>query len=352
MLILVNELHDLYSDDNTRSLVQGYRYRVYAQATGKIDSRTGYRVEADYDLSNSVRYDTFLVDTGKLTSQNGMAHRDRNEYSLMGRLDRTWGQWKGVGVARVSHNDFTGVEFAPHLSLNYAIDGHNSLKLSYAEGYRVPTLFETHFTAGTVQSNPNLSTEKSRTVELGYVTSRGPVFIQASGWLANYDDRIFRDKLNSETTRYENAGDFTATGLELELNYNDPNIMNAFLNINYLYGTDGDDPGTGRYNFRYIPKVSFTAGFSKDWNRWTLSALMNFVGETEGETSEIESSTVIDLSLSRQHRLWGWPVLHRFGIKNVTDEETFFPEFARNNINSVPWKNGRRFGYDLTVNFR
>ena len=339
---------------------EGYRYRFYAQTTGRFNERTGYRLEADYDVTRNIM---FRSNTQATIPSDDLAGRYITEYSLMGRLDHSWESWKVEGAARVSHNGVTGTEFAPHLAMVYALNESNSLKLTYDEAYRLPSLLELYTNAGTVlQGNSELDAQKSRSVELGYAVSRGQFFAQLSGWWASVDNRIFRDRFSNATNTYKNATAFDATGLEMELNYTEPKSFSAFLNANYYYGTDGDDSGSGVYNSLYVPDVSFTAGLSMDWNLWTLSAILNYVGKmtgleglglnTQGIEKTIDPTAVIDLVLARKQRLWGIPVLHRFAVKNATDEETSFPEFTRNEVGSIPWQNERRIIYDLTVNFR
>ncbi len=374
------------------SISKGYRHRLYARKTASLNDRVHYRIQADYDLKKAGKFEDTKIDESKREAAqkiagegneicnddntviadvipfatfpcgDNVAGRHIAEYSLMGQLEHTREKWKTTAAARVSYNDITGTEFAPHLAAVYSIDENNSVRLSYDEAYRTPSILELYITAGVLHGNEDLDAQKTRTVELGYTTSDGPFFAQLSGWWASFDDRIFRDRFSNSPNTYLNADTYNATGVEMELSYTDPKKFNLFFNANYYHGTDGDNPGSGSYNALYVPSVALTTGVSKDLCLWTLSAVLNYVGamtglegvskDEEGTEVDIDPTAVLDLSLARKQRLSGVPVLHRFAVKNVTDEETFLPEFARNSIATVPWKNDRRVVYDFTVNFR
>jgi outer membrane receptor for ferrienterochelin and colicin len=203
-----------------------------------------------------------------------------------------------------------------------------------------------------VVGNPDLVPEKNRSVELLYVHSFAKVFLQATLYHAIYDKTIFRDQQFFEpagktVSIYANGKKFTANGLEMELRYLNPHLIDGFLNLNYIAGNKEDKIGE-HYNFKYIPKYTLAAGLSRNIKNLSLSCVLNLKGATKGPNGTIDPMYMINANIGYQHFLFKTKIIHSLSVKNITNSDFLIPEYVRRTVlNSVPYGYFRSFVYSL-----
>jgi outer membrane receptor protein involved in Fe transport len=242
------------------------------------------------------------------------------------------------------------------------VDARNSVKLIWGQSYRAPSLFELYFQTpqNTVYGNLALEPETGDTLELAYVTSFRGVFVQALAYHARYDRRIARvpryPRLVSDprdtSTAYVNGERFSAHGLELELRLDRPRLASAFVSVDYVHGESGGAPdGSDRDNFRYVPRLSLSAGLARSLGPLSFSAVVNHASSSRGTRGGVPGHTTLDASLSCGHGRGRARLQHSLYVKNAFDEAVLAPEYVRGLLGEVPVSLGRRVGYRLSLRF-
>ena len=349
-------------DDNTRAKILGYRLTNFARTNFVIKD---FRLEigADYDYRKSVEYKNYDVSQDTLIADNNMGDKDIYEFSVLGQIGFHKKLIKLLLGMRYTNNELFGNNLSSRGTLVFNLNKKNSLKLIFGQSYRAPSLFELYFITPsfTVFGSNNLKPEKSKSMELAYLTSFNKFFIQALGYHATYDNKIFRTKkdvvlpdgtIKEDANVYANGKSFGTNGLEIEIQYKNPKFINGFLNYNFIDGDNGDEiDNNGHYNFKYIPKHSISAGLTKDIHNFSLAGVINYCSQTEGSQAKIEAQSVVDISLSYHHKIGSIPLKHTISAKNVFDKFTLTPEYVRRNMNEIPLGNYQRISYKLYMEF-
>lgn len=350
------------ADDDQASNVEGYRILGFTRSTWTPSDRWGLDVGLDYEYRKSLEYNIYRRSTGAVSAQNNMQNRSLTEYSAYAELSHSRGRFDLRLGSRLTKNEFFGGNLSSRAALVFAANEKNSLKLIWGQSYRAPSLFELYFQTpqNTVYGNLDLEPETSNTLELAYVTSFRGLFLQALAYHARYDNKIARvpryPRLVSDprdtSTAYVNGERFQADGFELELRFDRPQVVNSFLSLDYVDGDSGDAlPGSERYNFRFVPRLSLSGGLARNLGAFSVSAVVNYQASTHGTSAEIPAHTTFDASLGYRHGLGRLRLQHNVYVKNASNEEVLTPEYVRGILNSVPISLGRRAGYNLRVQF-
>ena len=353
-------------DDIVRANVVGNKLNALVKFNYDISDEFSFELGADYDKRNSKEYKNYDVEKDTLIADNNMKDRSVSEYSAFGQLKFMKGNISALLGGRYTNNDLFGGNFAPRATFVYSLNDHNSLKLIYGESFRAPSLFELYFqtSSQTVFGKTDLLPEKSKSIELAYVASFDNLFVQAIVYHGIYENKIYRSKdttllLPDGTPNvggksvYTNGENFTANGIELELKYSNPEIIDAFVNVNYIIGGDEDKDENGNYNFKYVPASSLALGIGKMFAKtFNISTVVNYWSEVDGPFEKIGSQYMIDLNLSYSHNIGKIKFTHTISAKNLTDNDIILPEYVRRKtLNSVPWGFSRYISYMLKVNF-
>ncbi len=371
-------------EDVTRSKIDGYRVTGLAGVLYKITSNLSAEAGIEYNYRFSTLYQNFndQTDTAVKTSwsskvnnvtykklldgNNNMKNIDQYEYSGFLQANYKYKKFNLVAGSRYTSNELFGKNVSSRGTLVYTLNEKNSFKLIYGESYRSPALFEQYFVFTTVLGNPNLLPEKSKSLEIAYLTSFKNLFVQVLGYKGIYENKITRQKGNytfddgfpvQNISIYQNGGTFSAYGAEAELRYSNPKIIDLFVNYGFVEGDRGDEDTSGHYNFKYVPNHDLTAGISKNFlKHFSISALINYWSEVKGPYSNIANQKNIDLSISYNHKLSDIKVSHCLSFKNILDEDLQVPEYVRINkassydLNEIPM--GYPFFVNYTIKFR
>lgn len=349
-------------DDSQASSVEAYRVLGFVRSSWTPSSRWGMDLGLDYGYRKSLDYSIYQRATGAISTQNNMENRSVTEYSAYGELTHTRERLSLRLGSRLTKNEFFGSNVSSRAAAVFTVNDRNSLKLIWGQSYRAPSLFELYFQTpqNTVYGNLDLQPETSSSVELAYVTTFRGLFLQALVYHASYDNKIARvpryprfvSDPKDTSTVYVNGDGFKADGLEVDLRYDRPRLVTAFLSLDYVKGDSGDAlPGSNHYNFRYVPKLSLSAGLAKSVRGVSVSAIVNHQTDTEGTKADVPAHTTLDASLGYQHGLGRLRVQHSVYAKNALDEEVLTPEYVRGILNDVPMDLGRRIGYHLRLQF-
>lgn len=306
---------------------QAHEYRNYTKLTNKL---------APYRWTNA---DTVLPGT------NGMQGLSISETSAYAQMEADFRNISVITGVRYTKNENFGSNISGRISAVYTMNAKNSVKIMYGESYRSPSLFESNFFYATVLGNRNLKPETANSLELSYLTSFNYFFIQVLGYSSQYHNKMQRQLntvlINDSTitmNRYTNGSMFNSKGIELELTYNNPGLINGFFNMSLVNGSHADDPNnTGHYNFRYVPAFSFSSGISKALRNINFSGLVNYTGKSKGPFSNIDAWYTLDLGISQSFKLGTAKISHSVSVNNLTNTRVFVPEFTRRKtLNAIP----------------
>ncbi|MEN8216706.1 MAG: TonB-dependent receptor [Pseudomonadota bacterium] len=352
-------------DDDIRANVLGYRVGGNFHNLFSISDNLDIQVGGDYELRKSQEYRTLQHSTQEILHESNLFDRSVYEYAGYAQVDwKLSPAWGVVFGGRFTDNEKLGRNDSFRGTIAYFIDKRNTIKFIAGQSFRAPSFFELYFKTPekTVFGNENLKPETADTFELSYQYAKGSFYMQTLAYYSLYKNKIrrikddfFEDGITYQNVNvYNNGDEFTATGLEVELKYLNPNFVNVFLNLDYVDGDDGDKlPGSDHYNFKYVPKFTASAGVYKNFGGFSASIIGNYIGSMNGSSSEkVDDSATFDLNFAYQHKYESLKVKHVLSIRNVLDTQVTFPEYVRRNLNEIPQnETDRGIFYSLTADF-
>lgn len=230
-------------------------------------------------------------------------------------------------------NDITGTDFSPRLALNYHINNQHTIRTAWSQANRIPSLVEQNADQrltfmGTLLDQKTLSqggleSETMNSIEIGYLGR----FPDAD---LTFDMRLYRDQIknfitdtvlatpdfsDNEALSYENGGEITVDGLDIELTYRpdrDTRIVltNAFMDAsatnfssNSVYTAEQYEETVPKYSGslfamrRITPDWHVSLGYYwVDEMRWLRRSL-------DSNKPPLKAYTRTDVRLARRIRL-------------------------------------------------
>ncbi len=244
------------------------------------------------------------------TNLDAVSHENQAAF-LQGRLRK--GKLAVEAALRYDDHEVFGSELSPGVGLAMDLGAGTTLRASYGEGFRAPSLGELFFP---FSGNENLDAETSESYELTLESRRGP-------WrftLAAFDSRqknLIEFDLASFTNI--NRGRTRSQGLEGELTFRSEHLLVA-SNFTYL---DAEDESTGEALVRR-PRESGSLRLVYRPGSTSLSLTGRYVGRRPdidpvsfGRSSN-SSYVRLDLAARWQARPW----LQPYGrLENLADED-------------------------------
>jgi len=351
------------ADDNTRADITGYRVTNHIKSAVAVTDGLRFEFGGDYNHMHSVNYENYDVSADTVIAENNMAQRTVNEFSLFGQADYTFGASRMHVGSRYTNNAFYGSNISSMASYLYSFTPKNSLKVIAGQSFRAPSPFEQYFRTptNTVFGSTDLVPEKSNSFEIAYLTSFDRLFVQTLAYYSTYKNSIFRsvgdvsfpDTTYQDVNVYINGGEFSTWGLEWEMRYKNPKIVDAFLNHYFVENVNEDHTeGHAHSKLEHIPHHTISAGFVKSIGEVWFSGLVHYRSGTEGHESAIDAFTTMDLNIGYHHHLASHDLRHTLSVKNILDENVLIPEYVRRKgLNAVPLGFARSVSYTLQLNF-
>lgn len=236
---------------------------------------------------------------------------ERSGWSAFAQLHASGERWSAEAALRRDEDDAFGGEWSPSAGLRWAPTEAASLRASYGEGFRAPSLGELFFP---FSGNPDLAPESSRSVELGIDLRRGDWAID----LALFDQRV-EDLIEFDLQTFTNVnrGETRSRGAELVVGWSRDELSARFAGT-YL---DAEDEATG---LELLRRPRESASLSLGWRPapWSWRLLVTHVGEradldpaTFARASN-EPYTTIDLMVR-----WSRPRIEPYArLLNLADE--------------------------------
>lgn len=348
-------------DGSDARRAKGYRLSQSLSASWDLSPLLTLELGGSHELRHSGYFQTFNPATGQVKDENHLHDIGVEESSglVQGHLHR--GAWALVLGSRYTRNQNFGSNVSSRATLLWSLSPRNSLKLIWGQSFRAPTLLEQYtLVPGFLYGNPKARPETSDSLELAYLVQQGGFFIQALAHSSRYRDKLFRlpsyptyssDPRDTSLT-YANGPQFRSAGLELEVRYEGPQGLAAFLNLDYLHGDKGDQlPGVRGTNFGFVPATTAKAGLTQRMGAWRGSLVLHHEGPAQGPLAPLPGRTSADLYLSLTHRLDRGSLTHSLSLRNLGAVERRYPEYVRRNINEIPDGMGRQAAYGVVVRF-
>ena len=196
-----------------------------------------------------------------------------------------------AGVRRDDHERFDS-ETTSRIALAYNPHDQLTLRASWGEGFKAPTLFQTtFFCCGASEANANLRPEVSDAYDVGitYRTTdaRGEIGL-------TYFDQDTTDLINFSFAigGYENISAATSSGFEVDAHYRLIDWLDAGISYAYIDAKDG----TGAALVR-VPEHSgdLLLSFNPD-GRTSGTLLVKYNGEEQDPNGVVDSWTRVDLA--------------------------------------------------------
>lgn len=253
--------------------------------------------------------------------------------------------------SRLVNNNIFGNNISSRITGVYSINETNSIKAIWGQAYRAPSMLELYFDHPTVVGNSHLEPELSTSYELAYVSKVNDFFVQAIAYRSSYTNMIQRFTPEAgPPSEYDNTGEFEAWGTEIELKYQNPDVLNVFVNYNFMAGiTDKSEA-----NFNLVPSHSVSYGITKPFRSFSVGLNGFVVSGVKGILKDINPQHFIDAHLSYNHNIKGARIQHTLSGKNLPGGPMLSPQYIRKseNINTLETMGyGTRFIYSLRVNF-
>lgn len=236
--------------------------------------------------------------------------------------------WELTAGARYDHHSDFGGSLNPRLALVWHASDRLTTKLLYGQAFRAPYFQELFTETSFSLPNPDLDPERSETLELSfsYMLTRD---LRLAMNLYRLEQR---DIISTQTVpglakpRYQNTGDQTTHGMELETWWQASEDVRLYAN--YAYNDPDDGP------FRDYGRPQQQAYLRADWRflpNWHWNAQANWIGERERTTGDSRPTLDDDLVADSTLRYTGirdWELA--LSIRNVFDAHA--RDFTRSSI--------------------
>lgn len=323
------------------------RFSTKIQYSDKILNNLSYIAGTDYEFDRSSEF-LFVDQNGNTLVNNSPFQEEHNFQTIAAYIQIDYEinkQLQTVFGFRVEDNSDYGLsDIFPKVGFTYEITDNNYIKLIYSEAFRTPNYLEKYSNFSVIKGDIKLSPESIKTAELSYNSQLNS---NASLTLT-----LFYLQLNDEITRnsnqqYINAKGRDVYGIEAEHYFIANKNFELMLNCSYMNGKDNDTSE----ELKYIANYSANAVLSYNlFHNLKISVANQYIGAKEynlnnGENGEIERYNLVNGMLKYKSGSSTW----MFQVKNLFDEDYFFPEQIRKNIAELP--GGAGSSYYLTYKY-
>ena len=270
---------------------------------------------------------------------------------------------------RYAYNTAYQTPLIPSLNLKWAVSENHAFRMSYARGFRAPTIKELYFLFVDVNhnivGNDQLTSERSHNYALSYNYNRDIRRCRVRLDISTFYNSIFNlinlAQVSGTEYAYVNIGRYKTTGIQVEGSFT---FKRFFLQTGVNY--------TGRYNqlsesadipgFNYSPEVVTNLGYKLPAIKATVSVFFKHTGrlpgymlvdETVHQTS-VEAYTIMDASFGKFFR--GDRIQLNVGCKNVFNV-TSVNSIAASGVahgssaSSMPLSTGRNYFVKISFHF-
>lgn len=194
----------------------------------------------------------------------------QDEWSINDALELT------AGARFDQYSDF-GNTVNPRLALVWKNSDKLTTKLMYGQAFRAPSYQELFANTSFAQGNVDLNPERSETIDLAF-TYKATKKLLLNANLFHFKQK---DLIRKVSSQYQNTGNHTINGIELESNWQSTRDLRLSGNLTLRSQDDSqyrsfDEPEQEAY-------VRMDWGFVKKWN-WNIQA--NWIGERKRTSTD------------------------------------------------------------------
>lgn len=224
----------------------------------RVESRINY--EVGYDVN-------YEMATGKRISEDKKAMGD---YAVFGSAD--WNLRKDMilkPALRTAYNSVYGMSVIPSLNMKWSPKKIISVRASYANGYRAPSMKELYMNFVDINhniiGNKDLTPEKSHNFQLwlnsGKKVKGSDLDVELNGFYQNVRDKIsLSQDVTGVTYSYFNLDQFESAGTRIQIGFKREDIQ---LKVGFAYTGVKTNYGNGRF----VNSPELNASFSYNWKK-------------------------------------------------------------------------------------
>jgi len=247
-----------------------------------IMSRGSFSTSRDENWNFQIGYD-FNYESST-TARIAEPQVNQGDYAVYGGLN--WSPTLRLEIQpglRYSYNTAFNTPLVPSLNIKYAISDNTRLRVSYAHGFRAPSIKELYLDFvdqnHMIFGNPNLIPENSKNINLSvawresFANQKQSIKIEPSMYFNSITDKIQLAKTgtsNREFT-YQNVSNYTTWGGKLDVSYNihpDFTFSAGYGHLAYTNVLYNENPS--------LPSYLYTPEFSGSFTYWRSSKKFNF----------------------------------------------------------------------------
>ena len=257
-----------------------------------VMSRGSFATQRDKNWNYQIGYD-FNYETSK-TERISKPNVNQGDYAVFGSL--LWTPTDRMSVQpglRYSYNTTFNSPLVPSINLKYDLDEHTKLRLSYAHGFRAPSIKELYLDFvdqnHMIFGNENLIPENSKNVNLSVAwrtslnNAKQSFKVEPSVFYNFIQDKIQLVKTgtsNREFT-YQNISEYTTFGGKIDLRYRiHPdftfNVGYSHMGYSNIWHSENEDLPT----YLYTPEVSASFSYWRASKKFNFNIIYKYTGET------------------------------------------------------------------------
>ncbi len=265
--------------------------------------------------------------------------------------------------AMIEHNDFTGTDISPRVSVNFKPHPNHTFRIGSSSALRTPNFVEEKFKDRLVvpTTNParnplifqyrankgNLAPEQIISRELGYLGKMGGIDLDVRLFSDQIDD-VIRDAdrtdftipanafllnplLDADITTNVNQGSAKVEGLEFQANWHLNRNTRLLVNHSYVHIRETQD-GLKRDYVTSAPRNTFSALLTHRFNRqWDASYAYYQTSQNDllGDGEKVDLIRKSDLRVARKFESGRWNGEVTMMIENLFNDH--YEEFAQYN---------------------
>ncbi|MFA6629309.1 MAG: TonB-dependent receptor [Sulfuricurvum sp.] len=228
--------------------------------------------------------------------------------------------------------------FSPKASLVYMPDAHTTLRTSAGQAFRAPSLSDLYssFYSGSklYSSSPDLKPETLTSWEIGFEHIFDTKTHFKTTYYENYlKDLMYTTDISATLNEKRNAGKAEIKGIELEVQQEVTDGLNAFANFTYNHTEITENinkPEIVGKRMTYVPMRQFNVGMSGEQGGWSGSLIGCYVDDitTKDDNSDIYKSTyggyesyfTVDAKIGYQIQKW---INASIAVNNIFDKEFY-----------------------------
>jgi len=289
------------------------------------------------DLSYAIGADIYNESTEGKRILDGK--QDINNIAIFGSVNyRLFNLFDIQPSARYTWNDAFGSVISPALNTKIKLNKNNQIRLSYARGFRAPSLKELyldfHISAGpktfTISGNKDLKVERSHSININYVYDNifdkiGYLSVETSLFYNDIDNLIALSELIDFKRHYININRFKSIGGRI--NITNRFIKNLKLNLGFsltsIYNKYNEDFDSDKY----LSTPEINCGIDYNFKGYNFDLYYKFSGKRAGFYIDKNSKSLIkttrnsfsNLDIFISKNLFSKKLKISFGAKNIFD---------------------------------